>query len=227
MIIDFIVLACSHKYGGRCLAGIDLTHRKLIRLISNDTATYCAIPTNFCYYNGIELEPLVKINVNLIEKAPDDGAQTENYYVSFPLILRIVGKATLTEIEPFEYQIIFSPLPFGTIDEYLNGDTYKYLTHSLCLIFVHNISIENTYNDNGEPKTKVEFDVFINNDEAFKNERYSVTDPRYIIYKDNSTNRMKKTFIESAYLLISLGPADGGSNYYSKYVSGIIDATNP
>ena len=31
----FIVLACSYKHGGRCVAGIDLQAKKLVRLIAN------------------------------------------------------------------------------------------------------------------------------------------------------------------------------------------------
>ena len=56
MKIDFIVLACSYKHGNRCVAGIDLTNKRLIRLVSEDASTNYAIPKYECKVNGRNLK---------------------------------------------------------------------------------------------------------------------------------------------------------------------------
>lgn len=225
MIIEFIVLACSHKHGGRCVAGIDVANQRLIRLISNDEKSCYAIPKYEYYLGRKELEPLDKIKVDLKNKAPILGAQFENWFVSFPLIKCCLGKAELAEIEPYVQKNSISPYPFGSKESYLNINSYCLLNYSLCLIYVHNLSIQNDLNSDGNLKTKVTFSVSDENGNEHKLNDYSITDPRYIIYKDKTTNKVNKESLKMAYLLISVGPNDD-SSYQSKYVSGIIDLTN-
>ena len=223
MKTNFIVLACSFKHGGRCVAGIDLTSKKLIRLISNDEKTNYAIPKQECYALGRMLCPLDIIEIDIVGKAPNNGAQTENYFVDFPLVKGFKGRAIENDIKPYRYKGDNSIYPFGTKAEFLSSDAYYYRDHSLCLIPAYSLSIKTVVNSKGDNKTKISFDVYKFNKEKITLTGYSVTDPRYIHFED-STRQIDEN-IGKAWLLISLGQEEGDLGDYYKYVSGIIDVS--
>lgn len=222
MIIKFIVLACSYKRGGRCVAGIDLTNKKLIRLVSEDKDTNYAIPTSECMINKSYLSPLDIIEVDIKEKAPKLGAQTENYLVNFPLIKKYIGKAKEADIKPYKFKSDKSPYPFDAKASYLSHNAYYYRDYSLCLISAYSLTFKSVKNSEGKEKTKVTFNVYKYNKETVTLEDYSVTDPEYCLF--DGKNKSGYQNLGKAYLLISLGQDDDSDNYY-KYVSGIIDFT--
>lgn len=223
MMIEFIVLACSYKHGGRCVAGIDLSNKKMIRLISSDKNTNYAIPKDECKINDIYIMPLDVIEVEIKEKAPSLGAQTENYYITFPLIKKYVRKASIKELTKYLFKSDVSPYPFDSKAEFLNTGAYHHRKYSLCLIRAYALKINNIVNSEGNCKTKISFDIYKYNGDKVRLENYAVTDPHYTIYEFN--NPANKTFVGKAYLLISLGQDDQSDSYY-KYVSGIIDVAN-
>ena len=220
----FIVLACSYKYGERCIAGIDLKLKKIIRLVSNNKESNYAIPKQECYINGKSLMPLDVIDIELGEKAPTSGAQTENYFVSFPLIKAYIGRANEELIKPYRFKSDKSPYPFDTKDPFLSHGAYYHKDYSLCLVQAYSLSIKTIKNSEGKFKTKISFDVYKYNKEKVTLVDYSVTDPNYMIF--DGTNKTGKETIGKAWLLISLGQDDCSDNYY-KYVSGIIDVSKP
>ena len=223
MIIDFIVLACSHKHHERCVAGIDATNHKLIRLVSRDSSTNYAIPTSECKIDKRNLVPLDRINVELTAHMDKLGAQTENYVVSFPLVKKYIGKASIDNLNPYLYECKTSlfPFPFGSRDPYMRREKYYYEKESLCLIPAYKLYFS-TIKKNDKYKTKVTFNVYkkYGNEQTTLSE-YAVTDPMYMFYDGISNNAGKKA-LGKAYILISLGQ-DDDSDYYYKYVSGIID----
>ena len=223
MKIKFIVLACSYKHGGRCVAGIDLQNKRLIRLVSRDGATNYAIPKEECYLNNRSLVPLDVIEVELVEKAPRNGAQTENYVVSSPLIKSFIGKAKEEDIKPYKFKSEKSPYPFDSKDEFLNHGAYYYKDYSLCLVPAYSIILENVKNAEGNDKTKASFDIYKYNKEKIRLTNYAVTDPSFMLF--DGRNKIERTVIGKAWLLISLGQDDDSDNYY-KYVSGIIDVSS-
>lgn len=223
MKIKFIVLACSYKHGGRCVAGIDLQAKKLIRLLSRDEKTNYAIPKEECRVNNRYLSPLDIIEVDIVEKALRNGAQTENYFVSSPLVKSYVGQAKESDIKSFKFKSEKSPYPFDTKDAYLSYGAYQHKDYSLCLIPAYGLAFSSVINSEGNIKTKVSFDVYKSfTGEKVRLENYSVTDPEYCIFDDD--NKSGFLNLGKAYLLISLGQDDDFDNYY-KYVSGVIDFT--
>ena len=219
----FIVLACSYKHGGRCVAGIDLQAKKLVRLISKNAETNYAIPKEECFMNFQSLQPLDIIEIDILEKAPLNGAQTENYFVSLPLIKAFLGQATISDIVPYAFKSKLSPYPFDSKDAFLNHEAYYYRDYSLCLIKAYSLSLRAVQNKSGETKTKISFNVYKFGGEKVSLVDYCVTDPMYTIFENG--NREGKTNLGKAWLLISLGQDDDSDKYY-KYVSGIIDVTN-
>ena len=220
----FIVLACSYKHGGRCVAGIDLKLKKIIRLISSDKESNYAIPKQECYIDGRSLMPLDVIDIELGEKAPTNGAQTENYFASFPLVKAYIGRANEEFIKPYRFKSDKSPYPFDTKDPYLSHGAYYHKDYSLCLIQAYALYIKTIKNSEGTDKTKITFDVYKYNKEKVTLTDYSVTDPNYMIF--DGINKTGKESIGKAWLLISLGQDDDSDNYY-KFVSGIIDVSKP
>ena len=222
MRIKFLVLACSIKHKNRCVAGIDLTNKRLIRLVSEDESTNYAIPKEECYLNRRLLKPLDIIEVELKGRAPNLGAQTENYIVNFPLVRAYIGQGEVKDITPYKFKSDNSPYPFDTKSEFLSRGAYWHKDYSLCLIPAYALAFSTIENSEGNLKTKVSFDVYKFNKEKVRLENYSVTDPDYYIFDD--INKSGFLNLGKAYLLISLGQDDNSDNYY-KYVSGIIDCT--
>ena len=220
----FIVLACSYKHGGRCVAGIDLKLKKLIRLVSKDEKTNFAIPKQECFFDGRSLCPLDVIDIEIIEKAPTNGAQTENYIVSLPLIKAFVGRANEELIKPYKFKSEKSPYPFDTKEAFLSHGAYYHKDYSLCLIQAYALSIKTIKNSECTDKTKISFDVYKYNKEKVTLNDYAVTDRRFMIF--DGANKTGKETLGKAWLLISLGQDDDSDNYY-KYVSGIIDVSKP
>ena len=229
MIIDFLVLACSYKYGARCLAGIDLSERNkvkpFVRLISSDSNTDFAIDSSQCMIGNRELQPLDVIRVNLLSKARSMGAQTENYIVDLPVVkeyLRQADSKSLSEyVRPHEEG---NSYPFGSKDPFLSKAKYEYYTHrSLQLLCAYNVHIYRQDNNIGDSKTKMRFDIYIGRSKVTLSD-YSVTDPNYYISSDGF-NKEKTNYLGKAYLLISLGSSSDSYRFY-KFVSGIIDLTN-
>jgi len=225
MKINFIVLACSFKHHGRCVAGIDLTNKRLIRLISEDSMTNYAIPKNECDFNNRTLVPMDIIVVDIKRKAHRMGAQTENYYVDFPLIKKFLGKATEKDIKPYLTVGEKSPYPFDNKDPYLSKGYYHRQDRkdvSLWLMVGYKLKLILTKNSSDSDKTKISFSVYKYNKEEVVLENYSVTDPEYCIF--DGKNRSGYTILGKAYLLISIGQDDDSDHYY-KFVSGIIDVS--
>lgn len=222
MIIKFLVLASSYKHGGRCVAGIDLTNEKLIRLISRDESTNFAIPKEECFINERPLAPLDIIEVDVEEKAPTLGAQNENYYVGLPLVKKFIGIGEEKDIKKYKFNSDKSPYPYDTKEGTLSRGAYFHKDYSLCLIRAYSLVFKSTTNAEGKSKTKVDFDVYKYNSEAVRLEDYSVTDPQYCIF--DGQNRMNRQSLGKAWLLISVAP-DDDFGAYSKFVAGIIDVS--
>lgn len=217
MTIEFFLLACSFKYGGRCVAGIDLTNNKLIRLISRDSTTNYAIDYNYCFVNGEPINVGIIYLVELTEKAPIMGAQTENYYVDYPFIKQKIGIGQI-DLDAFSYNRIY---PFGNKLSFISVDRYNALDISLCIKKAYSLHFVQTINKDGKVKTKLDFCVIGRDGSLIELKDYSVTDPDYCIF-DGST--YSNYIINEAYVLFSLPPKsdDLCETTFNVFVAGIL-----
>ena len=219
MIIDFFVLACSYKHHNRCVAGIDLTNKRLIRLISRDESTDGAIKKEDCYYGDYDcLKALDVVRIRIGSKAPNKGAQTENYYVYPPFILSFVRIGTVSEIKPYLQKGHFDYLPFETKKSTMSFRTYNDRKYSISIIPARMIE-SYKIDEDGSDRWKVSFCVANDYGEIQKLDDYPCTDSNEKFYR-------RLFHVNEAYLVITMSskPADNG--LYYKFIASIIDLNN-
>lgn len=204
--IRLIVMTESSKYSGKCVAGIDVETGKWVRLVSDDEETHGAIANSDLYYqDGNRCEVLDIVDVPVIEECGDE-IQPENVLIDTRKYIKYVGMATIDdvlEIHPAEKRT------------YILGNQYSYISeqrvdsvgHSLTLIEVQDLKIEQVENPNGRPKTKATFTY-----RGYEYVQMSVTDPKFYSIPNG-------TEYESAVLVVSIGTPFNGRYY--KFVSGI------
>lgn len=213
MTMRILLLAVSYKHGGYCVAGINLANEKFVRLVTDDQ-THCG-PLDSSLF---PFSPFDIIDVCIREKAPTNGAQTENYFINNYNIKRVgFDNSRETLIKYLDKHHI---TPFGTRYSSLNVSKYNELDYSLCLLRVSEIILYNEINNDGTAKTKVNFITTMNNGLTIQHNSYSVTDP-IIVRRMHGIN--EAVFLGHGYLLISIGPTqEEHYRYQYKFVSNII-----
>lgn len=217
MIIDFLLLACSYKHGGRCVAGIDLTNKKLVRLVTDEDDETGAIPTSECRCGGRMLQQMTVYEINVFREGIRSGAQKENYIVRSGFVIKEVRKASFDEMKDyFTYHVppFNSSAPFLTRDEYYS---YAYGKGSLMLYNAYAVKGTIANNSENKAKEKVSFDLYINK------EKRTFTDYSCTASGDEYYNRQFS--VGKAVILISLPPEarnDMECGRYYKFVSAII-----
>lgn len=214
MNIEFMVLACSYKHGGRCVAGIDLTNNMLIRIISRNADSCYALDKSFCVFNGEELQKGIVYNVEIGEKAPNQGAQTENYYVDYPFVKSVSRPGSENELIGYISSNIY---PFKSKFQSLKGNYYTRLSYSLCLKLVYNLHFYSSINNDNAPKTKVDFEVIGYDGNPVVLSNFAVTDPAFCIFGDSNFSEL---FLNKAYILFSIPPSDGNASYI--FAAGVL-----
>jgi len=209
--IEFLVLACSYKDHNRCVAGIDLTNKRLIRIISNNSTINYSIPVSWCGCEGIELSLMNVYEIEIISKADNLGAQTENYIVNEGFAKRLIRKGSEEDLDEY---LLFNSYPFGNSHSFIGTYYYDKYEYSLCLVRCYNFDINYKLDKNNMERPRASFNIYINN-QAVRLSDYAVTDPFY----------REKEHISKAYLLISLpGGLGKGFSCYPKFIAGIITA---
>ena len=215
MRIEFLLLACSSKKGGRCVAGIDVTNKRLIRLVSRDASSNGAIRKDFCKIDGSWVELLEVVEVELGEKAPAKGAQTENYYVDMPFFIRRIRKGTVDEAKKYMQKGRWGFFPFQTKLPYMYDKAYADTPYSLALIKAYSIQSYQPDPEKYPEKWKVRFKVYSFKGEVTELSDYSCTIPNEEYYKTSFR-------IGKALMLVSLPGDRDGFDYYHKFIAGII-----
>ena len=202
---DIIVLTCSAKHGGYCVAGIDTATDEWIRLVASNNLNTNKIPKSFMFYSDFTpCKPLDVVSVDVIDELPGD-IQHENVLVN------------LTRKPVFKYRVTPDQL-----EDYISGDRYIYkgtssymdgftahsCAHSLGLYKVQDIYLD-FFEFNGCKKPKLDFTY---NGHSY--EGWSMTDPDY--YGCDCGK-----ICDEGLIVVSIPEDDYNGNYY-KFVSKII-----
>ena len=202
---DIIILTCSLKNSGYCVAGIDIDSKEWIRLVAPGHFDRNEIPKSFMVYSDSKpCKPLDVVSVDIIKELPGD-IQRENVLVN-------LGKPPIFKyrITPYQLKDYISSDRYiykGT-SSFMDADTAISCENSLGLYKVKNIYI-NVIEHNGRKKTKLDFNY---NGDFYNG--VSVTDPDYYKYDSGK-------ICDEGLIVVSIPENDYNGNYY-KFVSKII-----
>lgn len=201
---EVVILTMSSKNKKYCVAGIDKSSGKWIRLISNDASSHGALSRNEVRYsNGMQCKPLDIAKVSIIEERPSDY-QPENTLIDTQKRWRKIDELTVDDLLK-----IYPPERHA----YLLGNQYAYITearigavgHSLIMVKVNNLTIYRPYGF----KIKAMFTY-----NGCEYEDISVTDPEYF---ENVEFKYK-----TALLVMSLPEFPFPENRYYKFIAKIF-----
>lgn len=215
MIRRVIILTKSSKYGGYCVAGIDIQNGNWIRLISDDDETHGALSDeDIQYENGEYCKPLDIVEVQIVRNTPSEY-QPENMLIDSDEYWQKIGTATIDGVqiihpaEEHEYILGFNEGP------YITDRNIERVGHSLVLVEVDDLTLSHPEQDR-RPKAN-----FTYRGKTYEN--MSVTDEDFYDHPDRwHTNK--------AVLVMSLPDApvhidngsDSGSDRYYKFVARIF-----
>lgn len=213
----FICLANSHKYGGRCLAGLEINadddivwgdsgRPRWIRPVWSDN--HGAIP--FYYVHRIQLLDIVEIE---LAGAVPNGFQTENYRFN-PASLRVVGQYAFTTslLNVLTYTETAEIL--GNLVRSVSVDEARYLDYSLSLLRIQS-PISCYYTRAGvreKEQLRMQF--------CYERVAYdlAITDPAFEESYRQNPDCMAS--LEDVYLCVSLGREHRGAHY--KLMAGVL-----
>ncbi|MCI6190046.1 MAG: hypothetical protein MR691_08915 [Clostridium sp.] len=205
--ITIIIMTKSSKFSGKCVAGIDITNGKWVRLVSDDEETHGAISNeDLICQDGRICDVLDIVNVPILKRC-GNLIQPENILIDNSKYITIKGKtklSTVLKLHPAERR------------KNILGNEYQYITerkvesvgHSLTLIQVDMLKIIHSQNAEGKTKTKANFRY-----EGYEYNNMSVTDPDFYSIPNN-------TIYNKAFLVVSIGTPY--NDKYYKFVSKIF-----
>mgnify|MGYP004622983189 CR=1 FL=1 len=202
---DIIILTCSAKHSGYCVAGIDLDSNEWIRLVATDDLDTNEIPKSFMVYSDFtRCRPLDVVSVDIIEEIPGD-IQPENVLVNLRKKPIFKSRITPNQLEDF---ISSDRYIYRGTSSYMDGFTAHSCGHSLGLYKVQDIYLD-VFEFNGRMKTKLDFTY---NGRSY--EGWSMTDPDYYGCDGGK-------ICDEGLIVVSIPEDDYNGNYY-KFVSKII-----
>ena len=197
--MDLIILTKSSKYGGYCVAGIDMQTHRWVRLVTDDESVDGALTDDDCRYRDhTDMEELDIVRVQDAVPCGNRGHQSENHYFNRGYYFEQIGTYPASDLSkllsPYPYPVVLGNMYERISQREMNMD------HSLELIYVKDLDIR--YNENRKLKAS-----FLYNGIRYQN--FSVTDPA--LYGRNQD-------ISCAVLAVSLGnrPYNG---FYYKYIA--------
>ena len=207
--IRVIIMTESSKFSGKCVAGVDVSNGKWVRLVSHDEETHGAISNDdLICRDGRRCGLLDIVKVPTIKECGND-IQPENVLIDERRYIEIEGKATIQDVLKIH--------PAEVRNDIL-GNKYPYITdrkvadvgYSLTLVQVDNLTITQETNPSGKPKTKA---AFTYQWDDYQN--MSVTDPKF--YSVPSGTKYGR-----AILVASIGTPF--NNRYYKFIAAVFIA---
>ena len=204
--MEAVILTKSSKYGGYCVAGIDINTGDWVRFVSSDQTVHGALTGRYLIdQRGEHIEPFDVVSVPVVRAVPLP-TQPENVLIDETQAWKIVGAMSVNDVlslHPPEQPI------------YLFGNEYRYVTepkvlgigYSLTIVKVANLCITHPQPDKTQARFQYRHIIY---------ENISVTDPNFYEVLGGST-------FQNAYLVMSI--PDGpfmDSNRYFKFVAKII-----
>ena len=205
---EVAILTKSSKFGGYCVAGVDINTGEWVRFVSDKAQTHGALSkSDMTYKNGIICKPLDIVSADVMESTPVSH-QPENCLIDSTKCWVKIRECTLSDvlsIHPAEVR----PFIYGNLCPFVNGGDIADIGYSLTLVEVSSLTIYEQTNVYERPKTKASF---LYNGKQYNN--MSVTDPNFYSVPN-------ETSFTHAYLIISLPDTPIPDDRYYKFVAQI------
>lgn len=205
---EVAILTKSSKFGGYCVAGVDLSTGEWVRFVSNDAQTHGALSRRDITYEDRNIcNPLDVVLVDVVGAAPL-AHQPENYLIDSREYWKKTGECTLSDVlgvHPAEVR----PYLYGNPSPFVDGEEIDNIGYSLTLVRVSSLTISQTINIYNKPKTKASF---VYNGKWYN--EMSVTDTDFYSVPNG-------TRFADAYLVISLPDTPFPEDCYYKFVARI------
>lgn len=202
------ILTKSSKYKGYCVAGVDINTGEWVRFVSDDKQTHGALSvSDISYADKSTCKPLDVVLVDVLDAEPL-AHQPENYRIDSHKYWQKPGECTLSDVLAVHPAEVW-PYIYGNTYPYVDSEEINSIGHSLILVYVSSLTISQTINANGQPKTKA---TFLYNRRWYSN--ISVTAPDFYSVPDG-------TRYANAYLVISLPDTPFPEDCYYKLVAQI------
>lgn len=205
---EVAILTRSSKFKNYCVAGVDINTGEWVRFVSDNEQAHGALSAyDISYADGRICKPLDIVLVDVVGAAPL-VLQPENYLIDSHEYWRKTGECTLSDVLAVHPAEVRSYI-YGNTYPYVDGEEIDSIGYSLTLVRVSSLTISQTINFNGQPKTKASF---IYNGKWYSN--MSVTDPEFYSVPNG-------TRFANAHLVISLPETPFPDDCYYKFVAQI------
>ena len=204
--MQILILTMSAKRHNFCVAGIDLEHKRLVRLVSdNENIMFALSQDMILYSNKKPCQTLDVVDVKVIEERPL-AIQKENLLIDTKQPMTYIRKGNLNEIVEF---ISNDSYIFGNTFQYINKITAMQFGCSIKLYEVNNIKLVETTNNQGNVRKKVDFE--------YKGHEYTDISMTDCDFFHSPLGEIART----AYIVVSI-PEDDFNGHYYKFVSKIF-----
>lgn len=218
--MKFLILAVSYKYGGLCVAGLNLETLEYVRIGYSNGDECTAIPAwkfRCQTVDGeIQLNVLDVIDIDVVKMA-NNGCQTENYYLKN--INSYDGTIPIDEIDSIYKNLEKASYIFLNNFDHVDIEHIKNIDYSLQFVKVENFTVTPYTDIKGNQKLQATFNY---NGRKYYNIR--VTDSVFSAYPSCYGAMQKVCSLQNAYIMVSLPYDDWSIDFgkFYKYVSGII-----
>lgn len=216
--MKFLILAVSYKYGGLCVAGLNLDTLEYVRIGKGDECA--AIPSRAfkckTERGEIQLKVLDVIDISAV-KLINNGCQTENYQLKN--INGYIERLAISNIDEIYRRLKKNAFVFLNNLYSVDINCINNINYSLQFVKVDNFTVSSYINTEGNAKLWASFKY---NGNTYNGIR--VTDSSFCAYPTCYGNVQKTCVNQKAYIMVSL-PYDKWSidfGKFYKYVSGII-----
>lgn len=218
--MKFLILAVSYKYGGLCVAGLNLDTLEYVRIGYSNGDECTAIPAwkfRCQTVDGeIQLNVLDVIDIDVVKMA-NNGCQTENYYLKN--INNYDGSLAISDIDTIYRNLQKNSCIFLNNFDHVDIECINNLNCSLQFVKVENFTITPYIDMKGNQKLQATFNY---NGRKYNNIR--VIDSVFSAYPSCYGHAQKVCSQQNAYIMVSLPYDDWSIDFgkFYKYVSGII-----
>ncbi len=210
MTKDIVILTKSTKWGGYCVAGIDIQTGDWVRLTSSDEWRHGALTdAHMTYADGTPCKVLDCVRVEVARETPTVH-QPENVLIDESKSFQKLGEWTIQDvlwIHPAEQwdTVHVNTAPF------LDEEEMERVDRSLILIRVPWLRLFQRAINPEKTRVKVNF---LYNDKFYNN--ISMTDPEYYGVED-------QTNLKNAYIVVSLPDVPYDDGKYYKFIAKIFE----